>query len=435
MTAASVAAGGAATTGRRALIGHRFFDITLIVLLATSGVVFMEPAPYDILALAVIALFVAAKLPVSPGIMPLLVAVVFFVASGFLAATRSSDFTEAIFYVVVTAFLAANSIFFALVVARDPCRSLRAIMAGYVVAAVLSAAVAVGSYFGLLPSSETFLLYGRARGTFEDPNVMGPFLIPPTLYLLSRILTFWALRRMVDMGLLLLIVAAIFLSFSRGAWGHFLLSGVVMVLLHFIVSRGDAFRARIVLLTVAGTVTLALVLAWIASIEDVRTLLVERARLIQDYDAGQSGRFARQADGVMELARRPLGFGPGEFGRFFGEDPHNIYLKAFAGYGWLAGLSYVALVATTLAAGFRHAFRRTPWQLTFQVVYASFVGLAALGVIIDTDRWRHFWLLLGLLWGMMAAAPPKSAPADATAIDRAHRAGYRHSRRSVAQPG
>jgi hypothetical protein len=26
--------------------------------------------------------------------------------------------------------------------------------------------------------------------------------------------------------------------------------------------------------------------------------------------------------------------------------------------------------------------------------------------VIDTDHWRHFWLMLGAMWGMIAAAQP-----------------------------
>ena len=28
--------------------------------------------------------------------------------------------------------------------------------------------------------------------------------------------------------------------------------------------------------------------------------------------------------------------------------------------------------------------------------------MSALGTVIDTDHWRHFYLLLGLIWGAIA---------------------------------
>ena len=34
--------------------------------------------------------------------------------------------------------------------------------------------------------------------------------------------------------------------------------------------------------------------------------------------------------------------------------------------------------------------------------YVVFLGHVALGSVIDTDHWRHFYLLIGLIWGAIA---------------------------------
>ncbi len=36
--------------------------------------------------------------------------------------------------------------------------------------------------------------------------------------------------------------------------------------------------------------------------------------------------------------------------------------------------------------------------------YATFVGEAFEGFIVDTDHWRHFFLILGVIWGLTAAS-------------------------------
>jgi hypothetical protein len=36
--------------------------------------------------------------------------------------------------------------------------------------------------------------------------------------------------------------------------------------------------------------------------------------------------------------------------------------------------------------------------------------------VIDTDHWRHFWMMLGAMWGMFAAAQPYKASPDRTLI-------------------
>jgi hypothetical protein len=47
---------------------------------------------------------------------------------------------------------------------------------------------------------------------------------------------------------------------------------------------------------------------------------------------------------------------------------------------------------------------RTPWQPIYHAIYAAYVGTIAESAIIDIDHWRHYFLILGLLWGLMAAS-------------------------------
>ncbi len=77
--------------------------------------------------------------------------------------------------------------------------------------------------------------------------------------------------------------------------------------------------------------------------------------------------------------------------------------------GWLAGFAISTLTLVTVAMGLRFVFVRTPWQPTYQAVYAAFVAVAAESAIIDSDHWRHYFLLLGVLWGLMAASRPYRA--------------------------
>ena len=49
-------------------------------------------------------------------------------------------------------------------------------------------------------------------------------------------------------------------------------------------------------------------------------------------------------------------------------------------------------------------------QPLFLVAYACFVGNVCEGLIIDIDHWRHFYLLMALVWGMMAAIRQAAGP-------------------------
>ena len=119
---------------------------------------------------------------------------------------------------------------------------------------------------------------------------------------------------------------------------------------------------------------------------------------------GHFGRFGRYVLGAELGLERPLGIGPLQFYKSFGEDPHNSYLNAFMSGGWLAGFAYLTLTAVTLASATRFLRVDTPWRTTYHVIYAAYVGVAVESAIIDIDHWRHYFLILGILWGLIAAS-------------------------------
>ena len=87
-----------------------------------------------------------------------------------------------------------------------------------------------------------------------------------------------------------------------------------------------------------------------------------------------------------------------------GQDPHNVFLNAFASYGWLGGISYLLLTVSTIVIGFKAMLMRTPWQNYAIVVFCPLFATILQGVQIDTDHWRHFYWMLGLMWGLFAAS-------------------------------
>jgi len=169
----------------------------------------------------------------------------------------------------------------------------------------------------------------------------------------------------------------------------------------FVTSRSNNERLRILLIAVVGAVVLGLFVAALLSIEKIADLFQERATLDQSYDVGHLGRFGRYVLGFELALDRPFGIGPLQFATLFPEDPHNTYLNTFMSGGWLSGCVYLTLVLTTLIRGLRFVFVNTPWRATYIAVYCAFVGVAGESMIIDSDHWRHYFLLLGVLWGLM----------------------------------
>lgn len=72
--------------------------------------------------------------------------------------------------------------------------------------------------------------------------------------------------------------------------------------------------------------------------------------------------------------------------------------------GWISGILYPVLVFTTAIYGLRFVFVRTPWQKTYIVIISTLVVTLLESFIIDTDHWRHYFMLLGLTWGVAVAS-------------------------------
>ena len=391
----------------------------------SGGFVFTEPSPYEIFALAAIVIFFASGLPLRRGHLPLIVILILYCFGLTIALIPVVGEKKTAQWVAVSWFLAAAAIFFAAAIAEDTERRIRILMKGYMAAAVIVSLVAIAAYFRMIPGADSFLLYGRAKATFNDPNVLGPFLVLPGLLAIKRALSF-RFKDIVIGGFQISVIAiAVLLSFSRGAWGHFAVSALIFVGLLFVVSNDPRERARIVAATVAGFVLLVLMFLLLLSFQGFSTLFTERATLDQAYDTGQLGRFGRHFLGFQLALDMPWGLGPFQFAKIFPEDPHNVYLNAFMTGGWLGGLTYFLLVLMTLWAGLNGALRATPWRPILLAVWAAFFGAAIEGAIIDSDHWRHFWLLAGVLWGGAIAASrykrevPRTSAAAETPRDEA----------------
>ncbi|WP_011580492.1 MULTISPECIES: O-antigen ligase family protein [Chelativorans] len=388
-----------------------------------AGFVVREPAPYEIYMVGLIGVWALFGLRLSRHVMPLLVLLLLFNLGGLVAASQVPDpgLRDVPLYLAVSLFLALTSVFFAAVVEQQP-SVLTVIFRSWFAAAVITALVGILGYFQAFPGSEMFTRYGRAAGVFEDPNVFGPFLTLPGIYLLQRILTGRPATVLLAIPPFLIITLGIFLSFSRGAWGLFVISAVMLALALFIHNRRGAVRLRIFGMSIAAFAIAAVALIIIVNIPTVAELFSERAQLVQDYDANRVGRFARHALGFMLATEHPLGIGPLQFGVLYGVDTHNIWLKALLDYSWLGFAALLTLVAWTVAGAFRILFRARPWQPYLLCAFVVFLGHILLGWVIDTDHWRHFYMLLGIIWGMMA-------------LEQRHQAGILRERKMVGAAG
>lgn len=366
-----------------------------------SGFVISEPAPYELYMAGLIAIWALFGLRISRAATPLLVLLVTMNIGGMISMTQMADLANTPLYLAVSLFLAFSAVFFASITAVQP-SLYRLIFIAYVVSAVATSLLGIAGYFHAFPGAEMFTKYDRAAGAFQDPNVFGPFLVLPGIYLLYLLLTGPATRMPLLAVPLLIITAGIFFSFSRGAWGMFTVSAVLLTGCLFLQSASGKFRLRVVVMTIAALALLVVAMIVILQLPGVSEMFSNRAQLEQSYDTARLGRFARYGIGFQMAMEHPFGIGPLVFGTIFGEDTHDIWLKMLMDYGWLGFVSFLALVLWTIAAGFRILLRDRPWQPYLLCAYVAFIGNIGLGTFIDIDHWRHVYLLLGLIWGAIA---------------------------------
>jgi hypothetical protein len=383
-------------------IAVRFLDVTLFLCLASSFFTFIQPAPYEFLAGLVAFACLAAGVSIDVKILPMVFLLFLLQIGGLMSLIPIWGDQEAQTFVIISIYLAVTGVILAIAILDDTQRRYELIANGYVVAGVCAAIFGIIGYFQLAPGSEAFLMSGRAVSTFKDPNITGAFYIPPLLFLLA--IFFTSRIRPLQLIAFLIIAVGLLLAFSRAAWGQFTFTTIIMWLLLFITRQNAWQRQRMILIIAVMGAALVGLLLILFSIEAVQKMILERATLFQAYDTGTEGsRFNIQQRSIENILEHPNGMGPWVFGRVYGLVSHNSYLGVFLNHGWLGGIAYVALTVTTLAIGFRSIFVRTPWQVPMVAVLCAYVGMCLESIIVDTDHWRNYYLLVGMMWGMFAA--------------------------------
>lgn len=372
------------------------------LMFAMSSIVAIEPAPYDIAMVLLTVLFFlfGLRLPIWMAV-PITLLVVFFVF-GMIGAAQTAEMSESMRHIFITLYLAIGTIFIGCLVYRDPGASLRVIFYGYAVAALIAVIAGVLGYFAVTDTAfELFTENSRARGPFKDPNVFGPFLIPPALFAFYRLVNGNAAHAPFWITVFLAAMVGLLLSFSRGAWGHFCISFLLCLVLMFLTSTSSRTRQRIAFGSISLFVMGAAALVVLASTTAVAELLAERLQLLQAYDLqGNTGRFNGQIFAFEQILVNPFGLGSEGFSKLWGQNPHNVYFQAFVISGWIGGFAFLVLIFLTVGCGFLAAARPSPFQGIAIVIFSSFIGLMILGLLIDIDHWRHLYLLIGLIWGL-----------------------------------
>ena len=371
---------------------------------AASAIVFTEPAPIDVLMLGMVVLLpVIGLVRITAPLMIYLSVWLTAAACALIATFNAIDPARALTHTAITVFLALSGFVVAAFVMCRPKGHTELVLHASTIAGLVAATAGIVGYFDLVPGSfELFTLYARASGTFKDPNVFGPFLVAPLLYMFHRMLQASLFMGLVQSVAALVLGLGVLLSFSRGAWVNLAIAMAIFAYFAFVTAPTNRQRVKLIAAALGALIMVALVLSIVLQSDTMSDFLSERAALTQSYDEGPEGRFGGQEKARRLILENPFGLGAQQFDPYFhGEEAHNVYLSMFLNAGWLGGLIFLIMVGATCLFGFRHAFRRTETQALFLIAYACFVAHAAEGVLIDLDHWRHFHILMAIVWGLM----------------------------------
>ena len=362
---------------------------------------FSETSPYDMVAVPTILLWACLGLRLHRAVVPLAGLLLLYLAAIVAALIPYLDEAVPRTWTIQLAYLVGTCLFFAMLFSDETAARMELALKAYTVSCVFSAALGIVGYLDLLGIEDLFYKYGRASGTFQDPNVFGSFLTLGALYLMHGLLTGRLRLPVLSLAGLLVILAGIFLSFSRGSWGGSAVAVAVMVA--SVYAGAPALRRRIVGLTLLTAILGVVAILALLSVDHVAQMFEVRASMTQSYDEGETGRFGNQIRGLTLLLGLPMGMGPMHWRLTFGLEPHNSYLGSFANGGWLGGAAFLGLVLTTAFVGFRLMRADSPCRAHAQIVWPALLMFFLQALQIDIEKWRHVYMMLGMVWALEAA--------------------------------
>lgn len=372
------------------------------------GVVRVEPAPSDgVFAMVMALALVTGRFNISRVPLAAFALVGLLLGLNLLSAVEALDPAVAARYFTITLYLAVFAIWFTGYL-HTQARA-RLVTVSYVIGAVAVAVPSTLALFVPIPGGELLLSADglRAQGLFKDPNVYGPFLIPPALILLEelirpRLLRF---RTTSKATLFMVLLVGVLFSYSRAAWVSTVVAVAVMLAV-MALRRGGGRRA----------VTILVVLALAAGFSVMMLALTSSVGFLQERATFQSydvERFGAQRTGIALAERYPFGIGPGQFELVSEVSTHSTYVRVLTEQGLLGLVVVLSLVIFTLVLASRNAvLGRSTYGIGSAALLAIWVGLVVNSFVVDTLHWRHLWVIAGMIWagGMITSGKELRTP-------------------------
>jgi hypothetical protein len=383
----------------RAFSYRRLVNATFFVFISGGSIAFFEPSPFDVMFLLMMPLWFIGGFRVHRVFAVFFFLMLAYKLGGFISLTPYWFDADSVAYMFTSLYLMFVGFFFALFFAERTIERCELCLKAYLISNVIAASCGIVGYLDIAGTADLFTLYGRASGSFKDPNVLGGFLILGVLYcmrLLMLNLTRW---RLSVAAILLVCLTGLLFTFSRGSYGAFVLSASIMIGSMIVTTKDMALRRKLLVssLLVVGLVVLAI--AALMTVDFIRELLLTRT----SGEGYEDPRYFNQSRALPYLLEHPLGYGPLRFRHAFGLEPHSSFVNAFASFGWFGAFAFILLCAMTAFIGFRMCFKASPYRPYAQMFFPPTLAIMLQGFQIDIDHWRHLFMFWGIVWGLETA--------------------------------
>ena len=388
--------------------------VTLTLMLAVGSISIIEPSPYELLFFILLPVTLLYHFVLTRVTFTLFLLMGLFSLAEWVALTPYFQDRPVLLdnealgtpslYTIESTYLFCSAVLFAIIFSRQTRERLGLALTAYTFSCLVAALWAIAGFVQVPGFSASHYDDHRFAGPFKDPNVLGSYCVLGAVYLIQRIMIGSPRMRVYNLlGLGIVLFGGIFLPFSRGAWGAMVFAAILLIVTTYVTADRRGMRRNIII-SVGGVVMLigAAMLAVLAN-PDLGGFLLDRAKLVQDYDGGSTGRFGNQRRAIAMLMDRPLGFGPHRFLMYFDLDPHNSYIGAFSSAGWIGGFTFLLFVGVTSFIALRLLFVATPSRRQAQVIVPALMAVFLQGLQIDIDHWRFMFLMVGAVWGIEAA--------------------------------
>lgn len=378
------------------LLARRIFDFAVF----TSFFVMIEPAPTDLLFILLIPVLLLGGvrktrvIGAGPMVGVAFYLIFSFVSTAILLDAASIQWNAAIRALAIETYMILIFLVTAYFAKTGGDRAFLQIMLLWLAGAVIAAALGVLAKLGAFGDSalffrDTFRI--RVSSTFKDPNVFGPFIIPPMLLCLW-IMAAGPLRRAVPAGAAIgLLAAGLVVTYSRGAWFHAALSLVIFAL----VLLNDRKTFHGVAVTLIGGLLCAPFLLMIFS-NGLGAEYLESRLTLQTYD---DERFSAIIESTNIALEKPFGIGPNQ-GLFASIIlPHNTFIVFAYHNGILAAFGFCIIFFDAFYRCFIGMVKREPGWVKYGFLFSIFAGLFVLMNVIGAIHWRYLFLLMGLAYG------------------------------------